>query len=54
MTMWVSASVDKKIYAYDMNAEVSGNSDVSNDSTLIVLRLSGIRLNPTFSPDKEI
>ncbi len=52
--MWVLNWYDKKIYAYDMNAEVSDSSDVSNASTLIALRLSGIGLNPAFSPDEEI
>ncbi len=51
--MWVSDLNDKKIYAYDMNAEVSGASDVSNDATLSILRLSGVVLSPAFSPEKE-
>ena len=51
--MWVSDLDDKKIYAYDMSADVSGDSDVSNDSTLSLLRLSGISLSPVFSPDEE-
>ena len=55
--MWVTDLVGGNIYAYNLpqppesSSGGSGNSDDSEDSTLSVLRLSGIELNPVFSPD---
>ena len=52
-TMWVTGS-GRKVYAFNLPQSSSGastNSDDFDDSTLSVLRLSGIELNPVFSPD---
>ena len=57
-TIWVTDSEDDKLYAYNLPqpppSDVGDESDESEDSTLRDLRLSGIGLNPTFSPDNTI
>lgn len=55
--MWVTDSDDGKLYTYNLpQPRATGNSVSSEDSnsTLKDLKLSGIGLNPAFSPDKEI
>ena len=55
-TMWVTGS-GREVYAFNLPQSSSGastNSDDSEDSTLSVLRLSGIELSPVFSPDRVI
>ena len=58
-TIWVTDSEDDKIYAYNLlppppPSDVVNESDDSEDSTLSVLRLSGIELSPAFFPDRRI
>ncbi len=60
-TIWVTDSEDDKLYAYNLPqppppppSDVGDESDDSEDSTLKDLRLSGIGLNPVFSPDNTI
>lgn len=57
--MWVTDSKNDKIYVYNLlppppSDDVSHNSDDSEDSTLRVLKLSGIKLNPVFFPENRI